>query len=82
MKELSILDLRFGFYVKNYPYGQSPRSKFANPAQHMRKSISQTKFVFSGSSGYFSWSLIELVPTCTQMLMVVKLLIDTLFLSY
>ena len=35
MKELNILDLRFGFYVKNYPYGQSPRSKLAHPGQNM-----------------------------------------------
>ena len=33
MKELSMLDLRFGFYVKNYPYGQFPRSKIAHPGQ-------------------------------------------------
>ena len=37
MKELIILDLRFGFYVKNYPYGQPPRSKLTNPCQNMRK---------------------------------------------
>ena len=39
MKELNMLDLRFGFYVKNYPCGQSPRSKLANPGEHIRKKM-------------------------------------------
>jgi len=29
MKELNILDLRFGFYVENYPHNQFPRSEIA-----------------------------------------------------
>jgi len=37
MKELSILDLRFGFYVKNQPYGPVPRSKIVHPEQNTRK---------------------------------------------
>ena len=31
MKELNIFDLRLVFYVKNYLYGQSPRSKIDHP---------------------------------------------------
>ena len=33
------LDLRFGFYVKNYPYGLIPTSNIANPGQNIRKFI-------------------------------------------
>ena len=36
MKEFDILDFIFGFYVKNYPDGQSPRSKIAHPGQNVR----------------------------------------------
>ena len=42
MKESSVLDLRFGFYIKNYPYGQLQRSKLAHPYEEM---IFQTVFV-------------------------------------
>ena len=55
VKELSIFDLRFGFYAKNYPYGQFPSSKLANPGQHLRKSgnvvfaLSKVRFVSKNS---------------------------------
>ena len=44
MKELSIFDLRFGFYVKNYPYGQSPKSEIAHPGQNMRTIVFYIRF--------------------------------------
>ena len=37
MKELSIFDLRFGFYVSNHLDSLMPRSKLANPGQDVRK---------------------------------------------
>jgi len=36
MKESSIFDLRFGFCVNNYLYGQLPRSEIDHPGQNMR----------------------------------------------
>ena len=51
MKELHILDLRFGVYVKNYPFGQSPRSKLAHPGQNMRKLYVFRQFVFNWFTG-------------------------------
>ena len=42
---LSIFDLGFGFYVKNYPYGLIPKSKLANPGQNIRKSYAQTSIL-------------------------------------
>ena len=39
IKELSIFDLRFGFYVKNYPYSLIPRSIGLNLGQNTFKLI-------------------------------------------
>ena len=51
MKESSILDLGFGFYVKNYPYGQSPKSKLADPGQNLRTHVSKKVFVIPKACG-------------------------------
>ena len=37
MQELNILDLGLGFYVKNYPYGQFPKSKLADAGQNIKE---------------------------------------------
>ena len=39
MKELSILDLRFGFYVNNYPYGQFPRFKIGHLGRKLMSDV-------------------------------------------
>jgi len=58
MKELSIFDLRFGLYVKNYPYGQSPKSKIDQPGQNMRNFI---LYQISGSRTMGFWLFPELL---------------------
>ena len=47
MKEFSSFDLRFGFYVNNYKYGQSSRSQLAHPGQNVRKFIKNIGFWLS-----------------------------------
>ena len=36
MSDLTVFDLKFGFYIKDYRYGLSPRSEVENPDQNMR----------------------------------------------
>jgi len=53
MKDLNILDLSFGFYLTNYPYGQSPRSKLPDPGQNRRKLCFLVFYFSIGSSDGF-----------------------------
>jgi len=49
MKKLRILDLKFGFYIQNYQYGQVATSKLANLVQHTTKIRFKKQII--GSSG-------------------------------
>ena len=44
MKELNIFELRFGFYIKTYLHGQSPRPKVDHLGQNIRKVMCHINF--------------------------------------